>query len=190
MRFSITFLLALSLLLTGGCASIVAPFSDQPQDLNHGKRTWGAFFEDAAIEHKVRVNLLRELPPDKGAHLVVISFNGNVLLAGQAPTADIKEQANQIATRIRHVQRVYNEIQLQGSPSTLARMNDSWLTSKIKLRLFFHGNTPGYRTKVVTENGVVYLLGLLTHAEADQVVAQVQKAYGVQKIVKIIEYID
>lgn len=189
MRLLARLLIIVSLVATTGCASIVAPFSDQPQDTDHGKRTWGAFFEDAAIEHKVRVNLLRELPPDNTAHLVVVSFNGSVLLAGQAPDDGIKEQANQIATRIRHVQRVYNEIQLQGTPSTLARMNDAWLTSKIKLRLFFHA-TPGYRTKVVTENGVVYLLGLLSRAEADQVVAQVQKAYGVQKIIKIVEYTD
>jgi osmotically-inducible protein OsmY len=53
-----------------------------------------------------------------------------------------------------------------------------------------NGSAPGWRTKVVTENGVVYLMGLLTHAEAEQDVAQVQKVYGVQKIVKIVEYID
>ena len=60
----------------------------------------------------------------------------------------------------------------------------------MKSRLLVDGNTPGARTKVVTESGVVYLMGLLTRAEADAVVAQVQQVSGVQKIVKIIEYID
>ena len=68
--------------------------------------------------------------------------------------------------------------------------NDAWITSKVKTRLAFNGDAPASRTKVVTENGVVYLFGLLTREEADAVVAQVQKVYGVQKIVKIIEYID
>ena len=77
-----------------------------------------------------------------------------------------------------------------GSNSFLARTNDTWLTSKVKSRLLINGEAPGWRTKVVTENGVVYLMGLLTHEEADAVVEQVQKVYGVQKIVKIIEYID
>lgn len=178
------------LLSLGGCATLVAPMSTQPQDMDHGSRTWGAFFEDAAIEHKVRVNLLRELSNNDNAHIVVVSFNGSVLLAGEVPNDSIKTQAGQIATRIRHVERVYNELQVQGNISTLVRMSDAWITSKVKARLLVHGETPGWRTKVITEAGVVYLMGLLTHAEAERDVAQVQKVYGVQKINKIIEYID
>lgn len=185
-----TLLLLGALLSLGGCATLVAPLSTQPQDMNHGSRTWGAFFEDAAIEHKIRVNLLRELPQDANSHIVVVSFNGSVLLAGQVPSDSLKTQAGQIATRIRHVQQVYNELQVQGNISTLARMNDAWLTSKIKLRLLANGAAPGKRTKVVTEAGVVYLMGLLTREEAQHDVEQVQKVYGVQKIVKIVEYID
>lgn len=189
-RLPAILILAISLLTLSGCASLVAPMSSQPEDTYHGSRTWGAFIEDAAIEHKTRVNLLRELPPDSHPHIVVVSFNGNVLLAGEVPDDNIKAQAGQIANRIRHVQRVYNELQVQGNISTLAHMNDAWLTSKVKMRLYFTSGTPGWRTKVVTESGIVYLLGLLTQQEAAQDVAQVQKAYGVQKIVKIIEYID
>jgi osmotically-inducible protein OsmY len=184
-------LLILPLLLSlTGCATLVAPLSSHPEDTDHGSRTWGAFFEDAAIEHKVRVNLLRELPKDTNSHIVVVSFNGHLLLAGEVPSDSIKTQAGQIAKRIRHVQQVYNELVVQGNISMLARSNDAWLTTKVKLRLMLNGSAPGWRTKVVTENGVVYLMGLLTHAEAEQDVAQVQKVYGVQKIVKIVEYID
>lgn len=184
------FLLFACLSLFGGCATLVAPLSTQPQDMNHGDRTWGAFFEDAAIEHKIRVNLLRELPQDNNAHIVVVSFNGSVLLTGEVPSDSIKTQAGQIAKRIRHVQQVYNELQVQGNISTLVRMSDAWLTTKAKLRLLVSSSTPGNRTKVVTENGTIYLMGLLTRAEADQVVAQMQKVAGAQHIVKIIEYID
>ena len=85
---------------------------------------------------------------------------------------------------------LHNELVVSGKVSFLARMNDAWLTTKVKTRLAFAGDARASRTKVVTENGVVYLLGLMTRREADAVVAQVQKSYGVQKIVKIIEYID
>lgn len=189
MRFWGGLLLAGCLLL-GGCASLQAPMSAQPLDRDHGSRTWGAFFEDASIEHKVRVNLKRELPQSSSPHIVAVSFNGSVLLAGEVANKSIKTQAGQIAARIRHVKRVYNELQVQGKLSTLARMNDAWLTSKIKSRLLLSSKTPGWRTKVVTEGGVVYLMGLLTRAEAAHDVAQIQKVYGVQRIVKIIEYID
>ena len=121
---------------------------------------------------------------------MVVSYNGNVLLAGQVASEDLSTQAENIASQVRHVRNVHNELQVVGSGSFLARTNDTWLTSKVKSRLLINGDAPGWRTKVVTENGVVYLMGLLTHAEADAVVAQVQKVYGVQKIVKIIEYID
>lgn len=184
------YLLLPAMLLLGGCSTLVAPLSNQPLDRDHGSRTWGYFFEDAAIEHKVRVNLKRLLPDDLHPHIVVVSFNGNVLLAGQVPSKKMKVQAGQIAARVRHTRHVYNELTLQGNISMLARMNDAWLTSKIKLGLLFAGEAPGWRTKVVTEDGVVYLMGLLTHAEAAHDVAQVQDVYGVQKIIKVIEYID
>lgn len=178
------------LALVSGCSTWVAPLSDKPVDINHGKRTLGAFIEDAAIERKVRINLKRQLPEQPATHLVVVSFNGHVLLAGQANDASIVQQAEAIAKRVRHVQRVYNSIEDRGNTSSFARMNDAWLTSKIKTRLLFSRGISTKRTKVVTENGVVYLMGLLTKAEAERAVQQAQKTYGVQKIVKIIEYID
>lgn len=179
-----------AVLLCSGCSTLIAPFSHQPMDLNHGKRTLGAKIEDQAIETKVRVNLKRAGEPLSHEHIVVVSYNGNVLLAGQVSSDDVKSQAGNIAERVRHVRHLHNELDVVGAGSTLARANDSWITSKVKLRLAFAGDAPASRTKVVTENGVVYLFGLLTRAEADAVVARVQKVYGVQKIVKIIEYID
>lgn len=179
-----------ALISLSGCATVMAPFSKQPTDLNHGKRTWGAAIEDQSIETKTRVNLKRAGPPLSDQHIVVVSFNGNVLLAGQVASEDIKTQAGNIAERIRHVRHLHNELSVVGAGSTLARANDSWITSKVKMRLAFNTDAPASRTKVVTENGIVYLFGLLTREEADAVVAQVQKVYGVQKIVKIIEYIE
>lgn len=182
--------LLMSLVLLSGCATMIAPFSSAPMDMNHGKRTFGAKIEDQSIETKVKVNLKRSGAPLSEQHIVAVSYNGNVLLAGQVATADLKTQAGQLAKRIRHVRHVHNELTVVGAGSTLARLNDSWLTSKVKLRLMLAGDAPAGRTKVVTESGIVYLMGLLTRDEAAAVVAQAQKVYGVQKIVKIIEYIE
>lgn len=182
--------LVLFSLYLSGCATVIAPFSHQPMDLNHGERTWGSAIEDQSIETKVRVNLKRAGPPLNEQHIVVVSYNGSVLLAGQVASEDIKTQAGNIAERVRHVRHLHNELDVVGAGSGLARVNDSWITSKVKTRLAFNGDAPASRTKVVTENGVVYLFGLLTREEADAVVEQTQKVYGVQKIVKIIEYID
>lgn len=189
-RLSHVFSLFLLLATTAGCATFSKGMSDQPVDPNYGKRTFGAFIEDGNIERKIAVNLARASAELDESRIVAVSYNGNVLLAGQVASEDLKAQAGNIAEKVRQVRHVHNELQVIGSTSFLARTNDTWLTSKVKSRLLINGDAPGWRTKVVTENGVVYLMGLLTHDEADAVVEQVQKVYGVQKIVKIIEYID
>ncbi len=189
-RFSHVLTLFVLFATVSGCASLSKGMSEEPVDQNHGKRTFGAFIEDGNIERKVAVNLARASAELDESRIVVVSYNGNVLLAGQVANDDLKAQAGNIAEQVRHVRHVHNELQVVGSNSFLARTNDTWLTSKVKSRLLINGEAPGWRTKVVTENGVVYLMGLLTHEEADAVVEQVQKVYGVQKIMKIIEYID
>lgn len=181
---------ALLLTMLSGCATFVAPMSSEPADTNHGERTFGSVIEDQAIETKTRINIKRAGAPLSLQRIVVVSFNGQVLLAGQVESDALKRQAADIAGKIRRVADVHNELQISGKISALARMNDAWLTSKVKTRLAFASDARASRTKVVTENGVVYLLGLMTRKEADAVVTQVQKTYGVQKIVKIIEYID
>ncbi|MZR62475.1 BON domain-containing protein [Alcanivorax sp. DP30] len=187
---ALLFSLLAACLTLSGCVSLTKGMSDQPTDQDRGSRTFGAFWEDGSIERKARINIARASEELDQSRIIVVSFNGNVLLAGQVATEDLKSQAGNIASQVRHVRNVHNEIAVAGGSSFLARTNDTWLTSKVKSRLFVNGDAPGNRTKVVTENGVVYLMGLLTHAEADAVVEQAQKVYGVQKIVKIIEYID
>ena len=189
-RTALLFSLLTACLTLSGCVSLSKGMSDQPTDQDHGSRTFGAFWEDGSIERKVGINIARASEALDQSRIVVVSFNGNVLLAGQVASEDLKSQAGNIASQVRHVRNVHNEIEVAGGSSFLARTNDTWLTSKVKSRLLVNGDAPGKRTKVVTENGVVYLMGLLTHAEADAVVEQAQKVYGVQKIVKIIEYID
>ena len=189
-RSSLLYCLLAACVALSGCVSISKGMSDQPTDQDHGSRTFGAFWEDGSIERKVAINIARASEELDQARIVVVSFNGNVLLAGQVASDDLKSQAGNIASQVRHVRHVHNELEVAGGSSFLARTNDTWLTSKVKSRLLVNGEAQGMRTKVVTENGVVYLMGLLTRAEAEAAVTQAQKVYGVQKIVKIIEYID
>ena len=72
----------------------------------------------------------------------------------------------------------------------LTRSSDTWITTKVKTALLTRSETEGNRVKVVTENGVVYLMGLATHAEADRVADTASGSYGVRKVVRLFEYID
>ena len=92
--------------------------------------------------------------------------------------------------RLRNVRKVYNELAVTGPTSMISRTNDSWLTTKIKSALVAAEDTDASRIKVVTENGVVFMMGLLTRAEADAAVNITRQIQGVQKVVKLFEYMN
>jgi osmotically-inducible protein OsmY len=173
-----------------GCTSVVNASREAPIDDDRGTRTFGSKIDDSLIETKVGVNISKANPDLDNSHIVVTSFNGVVLLAGQTPRADLKAQAEQVAGTVQRVKTVHNELQVLQPSSLLARQNDAWLTTKIKTQMLTDASIPGSRIKVVTENGIVYLLGLLTKQEAAQATSLVQGVSGVQKIVKLFEYID
>ncbi|WP_459207920.1 BON domain-containing protein [Pseudomonas sp. MLB6B] len=185
-------LAALTLCLgISGCSSIVSSARNAPIDDDRGTRTIGSKIDDSLIETKVSVNVGKASPDlDKGSHIVVSSYNGVVLLAGQTPRADLKALAEQTASQVQRVKRVHNELQVMQPSSILARNNDAWLTTKIKAQMLADTNVPSSRIKVITENGIVYLLGLVTNGEATAATNVTQGVSGVQKIVKLFEYID
>ncbi|HWD30060.1 BON domain-containing protein [Pseudomonas caricapapayae] len=185
-------LMALTLCLSlSGCSSVLTATRDKPIEDDRGTRTFGSKIDDSLIETKVAVNVAKASPDlDKNSHIVVSSFNGIVLLAGQTPRADLKNLAEQAAGQVQRVKKVHNELQVLPPSSILARNNDAWLTTKIKTQMLTDSNIPGSRIKVITENGIVYMLGLLTQQEATRATNLVQGVSGVQKIVKLFEYID
>ena len=185
-------LLALTLCLgISGCTSVVNASRESPIQDDRGTRTFGSKIDDSLIETKVGVNVAKANPDlDTQSHIVVTSFNGVVLLAGQTPRADLKAQAEQAAASVQRVKKVHNELQVMDPITLLAISNDALLTTKIKAQMLTDNAIPGSRIKVVTDNGIVYLMGLLTQAEATRASNLVQGVSGVQKIVKVFEYID
>jgi len=175
----------------GGCTSFVSATRDKPIDDDKGTRTLGSKIDDSLIETKVAVNIAKADPDlDRNSHVVVISYNGVVLLAGQTPRADLKSKAEQAARETQKVKTVHNELQVLQPSSLAARSNDTWLTTKIKSQMLADANVPSTRIKVLTENGIVYMLGLVTKREGDLATQVVQGVDGVQKIVRLFEYID
>ncbi|MDK1023311.1 MAG: BON domain-containing protein [Gammaproteobacteria bacterium] len=171
-----------------GCSSIMK--SGSPISEDYGKRTAGALLDDQSIENRSHANIANAAPELRKAHIVVVSFNGVVLLAGQVASNELRNLAETTVKNIRKVRLVHNEITVSGPTSMVARSNDTWLTTKVKSRLIGSKNVRANRIKVVTENGVVYLMGLVTRDEADAAVRVARKTYGVQKIVKVFEYIN
>lgn len=185
--------LACALLLIGslgGCTRIVSATTDQPIEANPTKRSIGNVIDDQWIETTVVVNARKSHPELEHARLVAVSYNGVVLLAGQAPTAEARTAAAEAASRVKNVRRVHNELGIAPNSGLLARSSDTVITSKVKSKLLLNRSTDGTGIKVVTEHGVVYLLGLVTPEMADQATQVAQATSGVQKVVRIFEYVE
>ena len=122
-------------------------------------------------------------------HVNVTSYNYTVLLTGEVPTAQAKVDAEKAASEVPQVKTVVNELQIAGTSSTASRSNDAYITSKVKSNLLGNGKVKPTDIKVVTEAGVVYLLGLVTREEADAATEIARGTAGAQKVVRVFEYV-
>ena len=159
---------------------------------NTDNRTMGTIVDDNMLEVMVAKEIRRSDDAYKGAHLVVAAYDGLILIVGQVPSDALKKQATTVAEGMYKVEpgNVHNHLTIGGPTTLLARTNDGYLTTRAKTSLVLDEGLRGLRIKVLTENGVVFLLGSVTRAQADRAVEVISKTYGVQKIVKVFAYID
>ena len=172
-----------------GCVEMAVVGAGAAALASDDRRSLGAQTEDKEIDLRAG-SRVSERFGDK-VHINVTSYNRNVLLTGEAPDAAMKTQIERVIREIPNVRGVVNEIQVAGASSYTARANDSYLTSKVKAR--FIDNSGGFsanQVKVVTESGVVYLLGLVTRKEAEAAVEIARTTGGVQKVVRVFEYVE
>jgi osmotically-inducible protein OsmY len=155
-----------------------------------GNRSIGNKIDDQFLGPNVSNNISRAHADltSPTSRIIVTSYNGVILLAGQTPRAELKQLAEQAAQRVNGVNKIHNELQVGRPTSLLVRSNDSLLTSRIKTQMLADSSVPSARIKVITENGIVYLMGLVTRAEAHNATALVQSVSGVQKIVRLFQY--
>ncbi|MBB3059390.1 BON domain-containing protein [Microbulbifer rhizosphaerae] len=173
-----------------GCTTVLEATHDGPIQQDPGKRSLGTYMDDQKMETVTTVNINKAHPDLKASNINVNAFNGVVLLTGQVPDNELRLLAGRTAQQVQNVRQVYNEIQVRGNVSLLASSSDAWLTTKVKSVLLANDEIDSGRIKVITENGVVYLMGLLTRAEAERAADVTRGIGGVQKVVKAVEYID
>ena len=123
-------------------------------------------------------------------HVNVTSYNYTVLLTGEVPTAQAKVDAEKVASEVPQVKTVVNELQIAGTSSAASRSNDAYITSKVKSNFLGNEKFKPTDIKVVTEASVVYLLGLVTREEADAATEIARGTGGVQKVVRVFEYVE
>lgn len=152
------------------------------------RRTLGRNYDDNTLELSLRWEM-RSDDALKGNNVSVTAINGIVLLTGEVASDELRRRAEDIASSNGKTLKVVNELQLSGATSLTSRTNDTLITSKVKTNLIRAEAVPANAVKVVTESGKVYLLGLVTRAEAEAAVEAANKVTGVTHIVKVFEYI-
>jgi osmotically-inducible protein OsmY len=177
-----------SVLLSGCIPLMVAGAAGGAALVATDRRSAGTQVDDEAIELKIANNIGAGF--GDRVHVNVTSYNGLVLLTGEVPTQDLVGQIGEIARTTAKVRRVVNEIGVMPVSSIGTRTNDSYITSKVKARFVEANKFPPNRVKVVTEREVVYLMGLVTHAEGDAAAQIAATTSGVIRVVKLFEYLD
>ena len=155
------------------------------------ERTAGAVVEDQSIETKVAVNLKKLEPELKKANIAITSHNGVVLLVGQVGSKALKSSATRITSESStKIKRIHNELEVAGKTSLLSRSNDNWIATKVRTLMLANSSVPSGQIRVITENGAVYLMGIVTQVDAQRAVDLTRNVSGVTRVVKVFEYLD
>lgn len=182
-------LLTLALAL-GGCSAINEMNTPPSTGENYGTRTVGMKVEDESIESKIESTMERTDARLGDARVGIHSYNGIVLLFGQVPSQELKDLAGEIAQNVRRVRQVHNELMVAANLPLGQRMTDTWLETRVQTELATNENIDSSRIEVISENSTIYLMGIVTRQEAQQIVNVVSQIGGIQRIVKVFEYLD
>jgi len=165
-------------LLGAGAAAAYTALAD--------RRSTGTQLEDEAIELRAAHRIRERYGAD--VHVNITSYNRAVLITGEVPDVKMRADIEKLVLALSKVRGAANELEVAGAASLASRANDSLLTSKIRTRFLGAKRFNPMHVKVVTEAGVVYLMGVLTQGEADAAVDIARTTGGVRKVVKIFDY--
>lgn len=188
-EFCLTTLLAASVAATlSACAPVMVGGAVMGSLVAVDRRTSGAQLEDEGIELRAAARI-RENLGDR-VHINITSYNRQVLLTGEVPSAQDKQLAEQVVSRVENVRAIVNELGVMGNSSFTQRSSDSLITGKVKAALVDARDLYASAYKVVTERGVTYLMGRVTQREADRGTDVARSTSGVQKVVRMFEIIS
>jgi len=169
-----------------GCPAIIAGGSVVAVTSLEDRRTTGTQLDDSGIESNAASRIGQRV--GERAHINVTSFNRAVLLTGEAWDEATRAEVEKIVAQVPNIRNVTNEVQVAGLSSGTSRANDTAITARVKGRFVNVKDLNPLHVKVVTEAGVVFLLGLVTETEAETATDLARTTGGVRKVVKVFEY--
>jgi osmotically-inducible protein OsmY len=182
----VTLIMTAAVGLQGCELAVLGAAGSAAYSIAEDRRTSGTQFDDETIAPRAQSRVSDRFG-DK-VHLTVLSFNRMALLTGEAPDEASREEIGKIVLGVPGVRAITNEIQISVPTTRASRINDEFITLKVKGRFINSGKVSPVHAKIVTEAGVVYLMGVVTDEEAEQAVEIARTTDGVRKVVKIFEH--
>jgi osmotically-inducible protein OsmY len=180
--------IAIILISTVLTSCVVAVVAGAAAGMVYDRRSVTTMEGDARIFHIVHTNIVTK-PQFRNSRILVSSFNRVVLLVGQTPTASLRVLAEKVAHDTSGVVRIYDEVTIGNPLPMTQRTKDSWITSQVRSNMLTKKGLESGSVRIVTENGVVYLMGIVTPEQASLSVDVARRINGVRKVVKIFQYI-
>jgi osmotically-inducible protein OsmY len=184
-RFVAAVLLLVVIALGGCVAAAVGGAAAGGYLVGEDRRAANVMAEDEGIELRASNNISEKFP---SAHINSTSYNRLVLLTGEAPTAEAKAEIERIVRGLPNVRGTFNEIDVAPATALSSRTIDSYITSKVKARFVDARKFNPVHVKVVTENSVVYLMGIVKQQEGDAATEIARTTSGVRRVVRVFEY--
>ena len=178
----------ITIILLQGCATAIITGAATGVTIAHDRRTTGAVIDDQGVEFKAALAIFNNKDIFEQSNINVTSYNGIILITGETLTEQLKRQVYDLVRVIPKVRTIHNELIIAAPSSLPSRSSDAWITSKVKAKITSDRQIDPFYIKVVTEHGVVYLMGIVNQSESDRAVGIASNSAGVQRVVKMFEY--
>jgi len=181
-------LLLSTTLLLQGCAGLIIGAGVGAASVAHDRRTLGTQVDDTTAAGRISAAISNDVAINEQASISVQVFNGTALLIGQAPTQALIQQAEKLASSVKNIKKLHNQVRLGlPIPSSIVA-NDAWLASKVKTKLIADKRIDGLHIEIEVENGEVFLMGLVSEQESNIAVEITRNIQGVKQVIKVFEY--
>jgi len=185
----LTISLCAALMLSSCAAPVLVAGAAGGASVANDQRSNQTMIDDQVIETNAKNAIYADPARSKRIHINVTSYNHVVLLTGEALSKTTRSKVVDIVRHTDKVRRVHNEIRIADLTDFSSRTNDSWITSKVKSKMLAAKGLPSSTIKVVTENGTVFLMGLVTKEVGDHAASIAREISGVKRVVKLFEYV-
>ena len=180
----------MGVLTLSGCTSVVNTITSEPIVPDPASTSVGTSIDDIKMDTYIGVNIKKADPELAKSHININVVNAVVLMTGEVPSKAKKQIAGDVARAFKGVRQVHNELQVRGKTSIVSRTNDTMLTAKIKTKLIFEEKVKATNIEVITEDSVVYLMGLVSKSIGAKAANRARETGGARRVATVFEYIE